>query len=75
MTSYFAGYAAIWQLQQQERARLGEMDRQLGRLVAQRERAAQEHEALSAADVAAKLAEIERGYEKGGPAATASPAS
>jgi len=24
MTSYFAGYAAIWQLQQQERARLGD---------------------------------------------------
>ena len=43
-----------------ERARLGEMDNQLGRLVVQRERATQEHGALSAADVAAKLAEIER---------------
>jgi chromosome segregation protein len=43
-----------------ERARLGEMDNQLGRLVVQRERATQEHGALSAADVAAKLVEIER---------------
>jgi len=43
-----------------ERARLGEMDNQLGRLVAQRGRAVQEHDALSSADVVARLAEVER---------------
>jgi len=43
-----------------ERARLGEMDGQLARLAAQRERATGEHGALTAADVAATLAEIER---------------
>jgi chromosome segregation protein len=43
-----------------ERARLGEMDNQLRHMSAQRERAAQEHAALSAADVAAKIAEVER---------------
>jgi len=43
-----------------ERARLEEMDNQLRRLIAQRERAAQEHGGLAAADVAATLADIER---------------
>ncbi len=43
-----------------ERARLEEMDNQLRRLVAQRERAGGEHTALSAADVATTLAEVER---------------
>jgi chromosome segregation protein len=43
-----------------ERARLGEMDRQLARLVSQRERATGEHGALAAADVAATLAEVGR---------------
>ncbi len=43
-----------------ERARLEEMDNQLRRLVAQRERATQEHGNLAAADVAATLGEIER---------------
>jgi len=43
-----------------ERARLEEMDNQLRRLVAQRERATGEHAALAAADVAAMLAEVER---------------
>jgi len=43
-----------------ERARLEEMDNQLRRLVAHRERAGGEHAALAAADVAATLAEIER---------------
>jgi len=43
-----------------ERARLEEMDNQLRRLVAQRERGTQEHAALGAVDVAAKLAEIEQ---------------
>ena len=43
-----------------ERARLEEMDHQLHRLVAQRERAALEHATLSAADVAATIADIER---------------
>ena len=43
-----------------ERARLGEMDNQLRHMSAQRERAAQEHAALSAADVAATIAEVER---------------
>ena len=43
-----------------ERARLDEMDNQLRHLAAQRERVAQEHAALSAADVAAMLADIER---------------
>jgi len=42
-----------------ERARLEEMDHQLRRLVAQRERAAQEHEALSQADVAGNIAGLE----------------
>jgi chromosome segregation protein len=42
-----------------ERARLEEMDVQLRRLVAQKDRAAGEHGALSAADIAATLAEIE----------------
>jgi chromosome segregation protein len=43
-----------------ERARLEEMDNQLGRLVAQRERATGEHTALAAADVAATLADLEQ---------------
>jgi chromosome segregation protein len=43
-----------------ERARLEEMDNQLRRLMAQRERATGEHDALRSADVAATLAEIER---------------
>ena len=43
-----------------ERARLEEMDNQLRRLIAQRERAGGEHTALSAADVATTLAEVER---------------
>jgi chromosome segregation protein len=43
-----------------ERARLEEMDNQLRRLVAQRERATQEHGNLAAADVAATLGDIER---------------
>jgi chromosome segregation protein len=42
-----------------ERARLEEMDNQLRRLVAQRERTTGEHAALGAADVAATLAETE----------------
>ena len=42
-----------------ERARLEGFDDQLRRLMAQRDRATQEHGALAAADVAAKLAEIE----------------
>jgi chromosome segregation protein len=42
-----------------ERARLEGFDEQLRRLMAQRDRATQEHGALAAADVAAKLAEIE----------------
>ena len=42
-----------------ERARLEGFDDQLRRLMAQRDRATQEHGALSAADVAAKLAEVE----------------
>jgi chromosome segregation protein len=43
-----------------ERARLEEMDTQLRRLMAQRDRATGEHTALTAADVAATLVEIER---------------
>ncbi|HSW34177.1 MAG TPA: chromosome segregation protein SMC, partial [Steroidobacteraceae bacterium] len=43
-----------------ERARLEEMDNQLRRLIAQRERATQEHGNLAAADVAATLGDIER---------------
>ena len=43
-----------------ERARLGQMDIQLQRLAEQRQRAAQEHETLSAADVAARIEELER---------------
>jgi len=43
-----------------ERARLEELDGQLRRLLAQRERASQEHAALAGADVAATLAELER---------------
>jgi len=43
-----------------ERARLEEMDNTLRRLVAQRERATQEHTALAAADVAATLEDIAR---------------
>jgi chromosome segregation protein len=43
-----------------ERARLEELDSQLRRLLAQRERASQEHVALTGADVAATLAELER---------------
>jgi len=43
-----------------ERARLEEMDNQLRRLIAQRERAGGEHTALSAADVATTLADVER---------------
>ncbi len=43
-----------------ERARLEELDSQLRRLLAQRERASQEHVALAGADVAATLAELER---------------
>jgi chromosome segregation protein len=43
-----------------ERARLEEMDNQLRRLMAQSERATGEHSALTAANVAATLAEIER---------------
>jgi chromosome segregation protein len=42
-----------------ERARLEEMDNQLRRLMAQRERAGQEHSTLAAADVASTLAGIE----------------
>ena len=42
-----------------ERARLGEMDLQLKRLAEQRERGAQEHATLSAADVASKMVEVE----------------
>ena len=42
-----------------ERARLGEMDLQLKRLAEQRERGAQEHATLSAADVASKMLEVE----------------
>ena len=42
-----------------ERARLGEMDLQLKRLAEQRERGAQEHATLSAADVGSKMAEVE----------------
>ena len=44
-----------------ERARLEGFENQLRRLLAQRERATQEHGALAAADVAAKIAEIEAG--------------
>ncbi len=43
-----------------ERARLGEMDVQLQRLAEQRKRVTQEHETLSAADVAARIGELER---------------
>jgi chromosome segregation protein len=43
-----------------ERARLEQLDSQLRRLDAQRERAGQEHAALTAADVAATLAALER---------------
>jgi chromosome segregation protein len=43
-----------------EKARIEEMDNQLRRLMAQRERATGEHTALTAADIAATLAEIER---------------
>jgi chromosome segregation protein len=43
-----------------ERARLEELDSQLRRLLAQRERASQEHVALAGADVAATLAELEQ---------------
>jgi chromosome segregation protein len=43
-----------------ERARLGQMDIQLHRLSEQRARVAQEHATLSAADVAAKIEELER---------------
>jgi chromosome segregation protein len=43
-----------------ERARIEELDSQLHRLVTQRDRASQEHATLSAADVAATLAETER---------------
>ncbi len=43
-----------------ERARLEEMDNQLRRLLAQRERATGEHGALAAADVAATLSDVER---------------
>ena len=43
-----------------ERARLGEMDGQLHRMVAQRDRARQEHGTLGAADTTATLADLER---------------
>ncbi|HQR23197.1 MAG TPA: chromosome segregation protein SMC, partial [Steroidobacteraceae bacterium] len=43
-----------------ERARLGEMDVHVKRLAEQRERASQEHAVLSAADVAAKINELDR---------------
>ena len=43
-----------------ERARLGEMDIQLKRLAEHRERVGQEHGTLSAADVAARIDELER---------------
>ncbi len=43
-----------------ERARLEEMDGQLHRMAMQRERIAQEHGTLGAADVAATLADLER---------------
>ncbi len=43
-----------------ERARIEELDSQLHRLVTHRDRARQEHATLSAADVAATLAETER---------------
>jgi chromosome segregation protein len=46
-----------------ERARLEELDSQLRRLLAQRERATQEHAALTGADVAATLAELVRSEE------------
>ncbi len=47
-----------------ERARLEELDNQLRRLAAQRERAGQEHAVLAAADVAAAMAEIARHEEQ-----------
>jgi chromosome segregation protein len=43
-----------------ERARLGQMDIQLHRLAEQRARVAEEHTSLAAADVDAKIAELER---------------
>jgi chromosome segregation protein len=47
-----------------ERARLEELDSQLRRLLSQRERASQEHEALAGADVAATLADLVRSEEE-----------
>jgi len=47
-----------------ERARLEELDNQLRRLLAQRERATQEQAALAGADVAATLAGLERSEEE-----------
>ena len=47
-----------------ERARLEELDNQLRRLLAQRERASQEQAALAGADVAATLAELARSEDE-----------
>ena len=47
-----------------ERARLEELDNQLRRLLAQRDRASQEQAALAGADVAATLAELARSEEE-----------
>jgi len=47
-----------------ERARLEELDSQLRRLLSQRERATQEHDALAGADVAATLGDLVRSEEQ-----------